>query len=198
MAIIKWLADPVNLTAISTVVIALFTIILAIVGYCQARLTRDTIRLARDEFNATHRPEIIVRNVGYVADPEDNRMRLIARIVIVNKGASRAHIINLSGIILTPTDELTADVALRAYPIGKEQDLVGGQPYQWDIESPNHQEPAIRIAQTRGEKSEWICIGLIRYADMEGRIRETGFFRRFDVKSRSWKREENEDYEYSY
>ncbi len=48
-AVLNWLIDPVNLTAISTVVIAAFTIVLAVVGYFQARLIRQSIDLARQD-----------------------------------------------------------------------------------------------------------------------------------------------------
>jgi hypothetical protein len=54
-AIIDWLRDPNILTAISTLIIALFTIVLAWVGYRQARLIRKSIDLARAEFISSHR-----------------------------------------------------------------------------------------------------------------------------------------------
>lgn len=49
-------------TAVATVFIAAFTVVLALTTNRQARLTRDSINLARDEFNATHRPRIIMRD----------------------------------------------------------------------------------------------------------------------------------------
>ena len=59
----NWIISPDNLTAISTLVIATFTVVLALVGYCQARLIRKSIDLAAKEFIATHRPRIVLRNV---------------------------------------------------------------------------------------------------------------------------------------
>jgi len=50
-------------TAIATIFIAAFTIVLAIVTRRQGLLTREAIKLARDEFNATHRPKLRVRRM---------------------------------------------------------------------------------------------------------------------------------------
>jgi hypothetical protein len=52
------------LTAVATVFIAIFTIVLAIVTGRQARLTRQAINLARSEFISTHRPRVRIRNVA--------------------------------------------------------------------------------------------------------------------------------------
>jgi hypothetical protein len=46
---------------LATLVIAAFTVVLAFVSNRQARLTSAAIEVARDEFNATHRPRIILR-----------------------------------------------------------------------------------------------------------------------------------------
>jgi hypothetical protein len=48
-------------TAVATVFIGVFTYVLAIVTSRQARLTKESIDLARKEFIATHRPRVIVR-----------------------------------------------------------------------------------------------------------------------------------------
>src|SRR6266496_910438 len=45
-------------TAVATVFIGVFTWVLACVSGRQARLTRESIELAREEFIATHRPKI--------------------------------------------------------------------------------------------------------------------------------------------
>ena len=54
-ALWNWIRDPDNLTAISTFVVAIFTVVLALVAYVQARLLRKSIDLARAEFLSTHR-----------------------------------------------------------------------------------------------------------------------------------------------
>jgi hypothetical protein len=50
-------------TAVATIFIAIFTIVLALVTGRQARLSRESIDLARSEFAANHRPKLRVRNV---------------------------------------------------------------------------------------------------------------------------------------
>jgi hypothetical protein len=62
-------------TAIATVFIAAFTIVLTRVTGRQAtlthetlKLTHETLRLAREEFIASHRPRIILRNVIFDAE----------------------------------------------------------------------------------------------------------------------------------
>jgi hypothetical protein len=62
-AVFNWIIDSNNLTAISTFVIAIFTVVLAAVGYSQARLIRKSIDLARKEFVSTQRPKLRVRNI---------------------------------------------------------------------------------------------------------------------------------------
>jgi hypothetical protein len=95
-AILKWLADPINLTAISTAVIALFTIILAWVSICQGRLTRQSIDLARQEFTAAHPPKMIVHFIRMFpprdnAAPDEQSIRVMLR--IVNEGGSTAFVV---------------------------------------------------------------------------------------------------------
>ena len=51
------------LTALATCVVGAFTFTLWRATDTQARLTRDVLNLSRDEFNATHRPRIRVRQV---------------------------------------------------------------------------------------------------------------------------------------
>jgi hypothetical protein len=65
---VGWMSDPITLTAISTLVIAAFTIVLALVGYCQARLIHKSIDLARTEFVSTHRPRIVLRDIHLIED----------------------------------------------------------------------------------------------------------------------------------
>src|SRR5258708_868823 len=51
------------ITAISTAVISIFTIVLAYVSHRQAKLTRESINLANREFVATNRPKLKVRRL---------------------------------------------------------------------------------------------------------------------------------------
>ena len=72
-------------TAVATVFIAAFTIVLALVTGRQARLSRQAIDLARDEFTASHRPYLIVRDVCL----DGNNVAYL----LINKGDARATIV---------------------------------------------------------------------------------------------------------
>jgi hypothetical protein len=67
---VQWFGNlsPEDWTAFATVAIALFTIALVFVTNRQARLTRESINLARDEFISTHSPKLIVRYI-HLTDP---------------------------------------------------------------------------------------------------------------------------------
>src|ERR1700688_3673164 len=100
--IFSWIRDPNNLTAISTAVIAAFTIILAGVGYCQARLIRKSINLARAEFNATHRPKIRIHVAEFKHLPpkiEGDSNRAGASVLCFNVGESAAMNVEVRGQI---------------------------------------------------------------------------------------------------
>lgn len=168
-------------TAAATVAIAGFTIILAIVGYTQAKLTRAALELARGDFISTHRPRIIVRIIqGPFRRRDDNQFVWIN---IVNIGPTTAII-----------RELGFDLARRK---GKLWCIPGadGAPKQIDpiklISGERHTfEVSAKAAYTEAEifadalDIEEICaFGAIRYGDENGIVRETGFFRIYDPKS---------------
>jgi hypothetical protein len=56
------------ITAFATAIIGAFTIVLAYVTNRQAKLTRESIDLAREELVSTHRPKIVVYGLGFVGD----------------------------------------------------------------------------------------------------------------------------------
>lgn len=71
--ILAWIVAVIDIhnglvTAIATVFIAGFTTVLATVTNRQARLTRESIDLARKEYVTSHRPRIILRDVFLVAE----------------------------------------------------------------------------------------------------------------------------------
>jgi hypothetical protein len=55
-------------TAVATVFIGIFTLVLTIVSGGQARLTRQAIELANKEYISSHRPRIILRHVIFDAE----------------------------------------------------------------------------------------------------------------------------------
>jgi hypothetical protein len=168
-------------TAVSTVFIAVFTIVLAWVTNRQARLTRQAIALARQDFTATHRPRIIVRSIqGPFHRPDDVQF---VRINVINIGPSAAII-----------QELGCDLARRKGKLWRAPGA-DGSPKTIDPirlisgERRTFEVPA-KTAYTEAEifadaiDAEEICaFGAIRYRDDNGIMRDTGFFRIYDPKS---------------
>jgi hypothetical protein len=92
ITVMDWIRDPDNLTAVSTFVIAIFTIVLAVIGYVQARLIRKSIDLARAEFISSHRPRLILREVQRLL-PTGAQRNIELRYVVANIGSSEAEIV---------------------------------------------------------------------------------------------------------
>jgi hypothetical protein len=80
-----------TVTAVATIAIAAFTLILWLATSRQARLTGDTIALAREEFLASHRPLLVVHSACVLeADqsklPDDQPLRV--EFSVINAGTS--------------------------------------------------------------------------------------------------------------
>jgi hypothetical protein len=178
-AVLEWIRDPNNLTAISTFVIAAFTIVLAGVGYCQSRLIRKSIDLARQEFAATHRPRIVVR---FIQGPlhDENEFEFV-RVTWVNKGETDGTIVAIGhdlarrkgrGGWLPPG--LAADVK-PVMPVT----LVSGERFvvKAEAHSPTGDKEIFAEAI---DDSELCAVGCIQYRDGNGRLLETGFLRIHD------------------
>jgi hypothetical protein len=80
-------------TAVATVFIGIFTWVLACVTGRQARLTRESIDLARQEFIASHRPLLAIRFVTHTVDDND---RVGINFGVVNVGSSNANVVGSS------------------------------------------------------------------------------------------------------
>jgi hypothetical protein len=75
------------LTALATIAIAAFTLILWLATSRQAKLTREAIELGNREFIATHRPKLILREaVSLITDPLE--AKIMVTYTLANVGAS--------------------------------------------------------------------------------------------------------------
>lgn len=95
--IFRWIvavADAHNglITAVATLFVAGFTWTLWRTSSKQAELTRDSIKLARDEFIATHRPKIILREAFCGPVLEGTEIRVIMN--FANIGTTEGTIVN--------------------------------------------------------------------------------------------------------
>lgn len=206
----NWIHDPNNLTAISTVVIAAFTVVLAWVGYCQARLIRKSIDLARTEFISTHRPIIRVRRVylsafaaRFGADNISHDDEVEVEIVIANAGETNAHITDSRYRLYffktaTPEDDsLFGEFPKRI--IDTKLMLASGETKRLFVTSRAVMEappPGQRIMrQLAAEGWHMHIVGLFIYEDDSRTRRETGFLREWQ-RGGGFRKIEDSGYEY--
>jgi hypothetical protein len=200
------------LTALATIAVAAFTLTLWLTSAEQARLTRESISLAQSEFNATHRPEIVIHSVQFVNQqhpPHDNPVVCVGALVtFFNKGTSDAFITARTGIIGSFPTPLTFNI--NPGPIdGAQRERVGsGSPGYFFVDSrlPKDQARAITNAPVGAtwDGARVFCLGVITYADKDGNQRHTGFVRTLNVDNpedggERWMRVAEENpYEYAY
>ena len=199
-AIWSWVRDPNNLTAISTLVLAAFTIVLAWVGYCQARLIRKSIDLARDEFLSTHRPKIRIKHVWLLNEALHYNEALKVRVVCVNKGRTTAIISDYSVEFFVVKDHRSLPIDPKMAPIN-----VNGFALQSGISLPlpdiSYDLSEADEIGIRREGSKLYCAGVVHYSDGIGRIRTTAFCRLYQlpdslVGAGRFVAVDNPDYEY--
>jgi hypothetical protein len=198
-AIFDWIIDPNSVTAVSTVVIAAFTIVLAWVGWCQSSLIRKSIDLARAEFLSTHRPRLIVRQ--FQLDPVlvDHPIRVTFS--VINAGNTEATLRFVAGeVALWDTDDriyVAPGIDPLQRPIIDERirQLENGRRVAFTAESrftvAEWQSDAVDSKRLRIR-----CIGEITYADRRGTDRRTGFHRTYEVETDMFIPSTNPDQEY--
>ena len=191
-SVVGWFGDRDNVTMLSTVVIAFFTVVLAMVTNRQARLTRDSINLARDEFIASHRPRIIVRWIQQW-DREDGFDSV--NVVLVNIGESAALITSL-GADLARRNRKTKDwevpgISAGGRPLAEPIRLEGGEAYVWNARAKSKWG----LSDAFGEV-EMCAVGVVIYRDDNGVARETGFFRVLDTVTNRYVPSEEPEQEY--
>ena len=182
-------------TAAATVVIAAFTVILAISGGVQAYLTRRAINLASAEFIATHRPKIRARQftIGQLIPDQ----RAVIHFEVVNIGDTRATITEHNqsvgivfghdlpeGLLVLPSD--TAKTV--------NQILVAGQHAEFFFEGAAFSEDD--IGWFRAGRSGLYVHGEITYRDDNKITRKTGYLRVHDAESKRFRATGDTNYDY--
>jgi hypothetical protein len=166
------------LTAVATAFIAVFTIVLAVVTGRQARLSRESIDLARQEFIATHRPRVILRCIQGPAYNDEGQRFVV--VTFVNAGANNAII-----------EAFGADLALRRdeddhwEPPGLDASaksvepivLASGQRHFFRVTAKTRADTDKAIFQEALGDHQLCAVGIVRYKDGNGVARHTGFFR---------------------
>ena len=172
-----------TLGALATIAIAAFTLTLWRATTEHGRLTREVLDLARDEFNATHRPRLRVYAFE-VADrdlPHDRPITVLFQ--VRNVGETNARLIKLEGCIRI---EARRDRHLEpGIPFRDIKDLditlVSGEREAFQIEDGTTatEENATSIY---ANQTPILCIGRITYEDGSGNKRETGFCRELSLR----------------
>lgn len=183
-------------TAAATIVIAIFTIVLACVTGKQARLTRESIDLARKEFIATHRPRVIVR---FIQGPfEDAESYQFIWVTIVNIGVNPATV-EAFGCDLARRNSVTLQWGISALDASPKTispvTLISGQRHTFEITAENPDTFDEKFSDACGNQ-QLCAVGIIRYIDGNGIARETGFFRIYDNGSKSFVASKNNEEEY--
>ncbi|MGP0061466.1 MAG: hypothetical protein ACLPID_19520 [Beijerinckiaceae bacterium] len=167
-------------TAIATVFIGAFTGILVWVTNRQARLTRDSIKIANREFVSTHRPKIIVRNVsiplGYVVDHP-----ISINFTYINIGDTPAKIDVVEAVVflILKDSKIPRNMSLTCCNF-KKRELFSGDSDMTSQSSAFILDYDHSFSLQSGNRL--LCIvGCIYYSDDNGVRRTTGFARSCDV-----------------
>jgi hypothetical protein len=178
----NWTAE--TWTAIATVAIAAFTVVLAVTGGVQAWLTRKAINLAQAEFTATHRPRIKVRMIT-APEPQPNESIRI-RIAVVNVGESTAKIVHYRISARLHDGQEGFGVELNVGQDPESIYLTTGETYIFErISSFPWDGETWRAIGT--DELQFIVIGDLAYEDGKELARNTGFARVLEARLGSYR-----------
>jgi hypothetical protein len=195
---IEW--KPEAVTAAATIVLAILTLVLAVSTVFLWLATRGTLKLARAEFNASHRPKLIVRELmllrGAGLEPTAD-----VRYVIANIGDGPAEIVEsylicqlVSDGTLSPLQPIEG-----ANPIGRETINPGAHIFREETSNFSHRSIAINYMKSQHGQihDHFFFRGFIIYQDRMGIRRRTAFSRAYDPEARRFRLSDDPDYEYA-
>lgn len=194
----KW-ARPQFIASVATVFGLILTIFVSIMATVitgrAARAAGAQVKEMRRQFDATHRPLIVVRvgirNIHLQSTPVE------VRCVAANSGATDARIVQTACVILN-TDYVLPG-ALNMVPIvptDEQSTIAPGSAFRWDA----HSESIFPAEFDGYERMGWriFCVGFVVYLDKNGARRQMGFCRVYNRKTQRFDPTNDPDYEYSY
>jgi hypothetical protein len=207
--IVAWNWTTDHATVLATVAsslaakaVGVFTYFLVSVTKRQAELSRQSIDLAQGEFNATHRPEIVVHSVemnyftiAAEGSPDRPAEYIGAFVTYYNKGS---------------TDAIVEEIRCKIHTIRGPLDSDKLPPTMTNIELLKTIESGLgshfAVDSTAlasnvgllGSDGAIFVIGRVWYADMRGAHRQTGFIRKYGIPSHRRERVDGSAYEYAY
>jgi hypothetical protein len=192
-------AYSTDLAAISTVVIAIFTVTLWRATSGQLREVQKSLKLARDEFNATHRPKIAIISLEQPESAANDPKATVAAVIrIANEGISKATNVSIYGLI--KIDEFDPDPGLDLTLLEARNEILSGASTFNVGSALNCSECASRSVISEpfsGTIPEFpYCIGRIDYSDATGAARQTGFCWKWEAYV--WVHVQTSSYDYSY
>jgi hypothetical protein len=184
----RWLFARDHLTAVSTLVIAIFTCTLWFV-------TNNSMRLARAEFEATHRPRISVRGFRTLAELVGDA-EISITFIYVNVGDLPAKIIEIQTNV-TVGGSLPSGLSFDHHKI-EGVTLASGDKEIFEISDNSFDMHFHRAVQEHhpGSSTAAYLTGVVVYEDAAGRRRETGFCRVSIAGTNRWTIAMDYDYEY--
>lgn len=172
-------------TAIATGFMAFFTIELATV-------TARSVKLARDEFLASHRPCIRVRAVGFDAKTT-NAEQMAVKFTCINVGDTPCEIVNVRYRFdgAEKADAPVYRLNMDAVDLVNPRSIAAG-------DAEGFTTRTLSKAEVEKLGLEWDIYGFVQYVDLAGIKRITGLWRRYKPSTDTWQAPKNPDYNYEY
>lgn len=199
----------------ATMVLAVFTALLWWSTYRMAKrqgyemkqslsIAEESIKLAHEEFTATHRPRLVVRRISPI---EEHGATIGLHYTIHNVGATECTVVALSEFVWLPEKEdKLPPIPLHAAPVVKSITLECGSwvtiehtPSRESLEEINFRTgfgQSVGDTSNRSSPSNIVFMGYIDYVDGRGRKRQTAFLRQFDFKTNCFNPTNDPEYEY--
>lgn len=177
------------ITALATIAIGVFTFVLVIVTRRQAKLTRESIDLARAEFISTHRPKIRIKHVWLVALGSNHPVTV--EIVYANVGDAKAAVscIGMDFNVINTDTQLPPGMTPPERPYIKYPEIGMGVTMSTGNVISLGRLDEDRVADINDGKKYLCCFGFIEYTDTgpeeTRKIRRTAFCRVYQPSRRS-------------
>lgn len=191
------LADYTARLFYATAALVLATLVLGILGYFQGRDLRESAKIARDEFDATHRPKIVIQHV--TLSDKGGRGSEHGRIdfMVVNAGEAKATIKRFSAFGYGQFSDAAFMPAFRETVPHKPKDFALAPGARClicaDCQSYEFEWDRFVIGDGR-----FFAVGRVEYIGNDGIERVSGFCREYLKSTGMWERVNNSEYEYAY
>jgi hypothetical protein len=172
-----------------------FTGLLFLIAVLQALMFGWQLARMRRDWISNNRPRIVVRSIdGPFTQP--NGWRFV-RLNICNVGSSVAIVQELGGDLARRKDGLWLNPGAGSEPTKIDPtSLISGQRHHVIVVAKVAYPDAPLFEDVTTDSIELCAFGAIRYADKNGVVRETGFFRVFDPKSEKFLPSQDQGEEY--